>query len=166
MKDIVSNQQEHLSKDKQQNLQLLHDLYNKMKNEGPEVLDYQYLKAQNLSPKCPNCKSINIKKNGHQQGQQMYKCKECGKNFRETTGTFVYYLHKKELILDYIRCMIEGKSLRACAAEVGISLPTSFNWRHKIISVLKSMEEDMNLSANKETEEGVIKQNKNDDISS
>ena len=28
--------------------------------------------------------------------------------------------------------MLEGKSLRACAKEVGISLPTSFRWRHKI----------------------------------
>ncbi|MBK6935269.1 MAG: hypothetical protein IPH17_09545 [Bacteroidales bacterium] len=31
----------------------------------------------------------------------------------------------KEKMLDYIRCVVAGKSLRACAKEEGISLPTS-----------------------------------------
>jgi len=42
-----------------------------MKLQGNDVVDYQHLKAQSVSPQCPNCKSIHIKKNGHQQGQQM-----------------------------------------------------------------------------------------------
>jgi transposase-like protein len=145
MKNIVSNLQEHLSKGKHQNLEFLNDLYNKMKNDGTDVLDYQHLKAQSVSPQCPNCHSIHIKKNGHQQGQQMYKCKDCGKNFRETTGTFVYYLHKKELMLDYIRLMLEGKTLRQCSKELGISLPTSFEWRHRILSALRSFENNVNF---------------------
>ena len=48
-------------------------------------------------------------------------------------------------MLDYIRCMIAGKSLRACAKEVGISLPTSFAWRHKILAALQSFEDNINF---------------------
>ena len=40
---------------------------------------------------------------------QNYRCKDCGRQFRVTTGTFVYRLQKKEKMLDYIRCMIAGK---------------------------------------------------------
>ena len=145
MKNIVSNLQEHLSQGKQLNLEFLNNLYNKMKLQGNDVVDYQHLKAQSVSPQCPNCKSIHIKKNGHQQGQQVYKCKNCGKNFRETTGTFVYYLHKKELMLDYIRLMLEGKTLRQCSKELRISLSTSFEWRHRILCALRSFEYIVNF---------------------
>ncbi|MBK6933820.1 MAG: hypothetical protein IPH17_01670 [Bacteroidales bacterium] len=48
-------------------------------------------------------------------------------------------------MLDYIRCMLEGKTLRACAAEVGISLPTSFAWRHRIISALRTFENNIDF---------------------
>ncbi len=157
MKNIVSNLQEHLSKGKHQNLEFLNDLYNKMKNDGSDVLDYQHLKAQSVSPQCPSCHSIHIKKNGHQQGLQMYKCKDCGKNFRETTGTFVYYLHKKELMLDYIRLMLEGKTLRQCSKELHISLPTSFEWRHRILSALRSFENNVNFFGIMEIDELLMK---------
>jgi DNA-directed RNA polymerase subunit RPC12/RpoP len=76
---------------------------------------------------------------------QNYRCKDCGRQFRVTTGTFVYRLQKKEKMLDYIRCMVAGKSLRACAKEVGISLPTSFAWRHKILAALQSFEDNINF---------------------
>jgi len=135
-------------------------LYKMLMTDGANAVDCQDLKTQSVSQKCPNCKSIHIKKNGHQHGQQIYKCKNCGKNFRETTGTLVYYLHKKELMLDYLRCMLEGKSLRACASEVGISLPTSFAWRHKILSALESLNENIKIYSIIETDEFILKQNK------
>ena len=39
--------------------------------------------------------------------------------------------------LSYIKCMIEGNSIRKCAAIVEISVPTSFLWRHKILDALR-----------------------------
>ena len=39
--------------------------------------------------------------------------------------------------------MLEGKTHRASAAEVGISLPTSFAWRHRIISALRTFENNI-----------------------
>ena len=84
--------------------------------------------------------SNHIIKNGLQNGMQNYRCKDCGRQFRVTTGTFVYRLQKKEKMLDYIRCMVAGKSLRACAKEVGISLPLS------LIHILSGTPDSENLT--------------------
>ncbi|HOB77817.1 MAG TPA: IS1595 family transposase, partial [Bacteroidales bacterium] len=59
----------------------------------------------------------------------------------------------KEKMLDYIRCMLEGKTLRACAKEVGISLPTSFAWRHRILAALRNFEANVNFFGIVEVEE-------------
>jgi protease II len=49
--------------------------------------------------------------------------------------------------------MLEGKSLRACAREVGISLPTSFKWRHKILAAIQGLEGGINFTGITETDE-------------
>ena len=48
-------------------------------------------------------------------------------------------------MLDYIRCMLEVKTLRFCAKEVGFSLPTSFSWRHRILAALRKFEANVNF---------------------
>jgi len=75
MKNIVSNLQEHLSQGKQLNLEFLNNLYNKMKLQGNDVVDYQHLKAQSVSPQCPNCKSIHIKKMGTNKANKCINAK-------------------------------------------------------------------------------------------
>jgi transposase-like protein len=152
MSDLFNNVDYYNSLSEEHKREFIDKLYQMLIADGANALDYKGLKAQSVSPQCPYCKSIHIKKNGHQRGQQVYKCKNCGKNFRETTGTIIYYLHKKELMLDYLRCMLEGKSIRACAREVGISVPTSFNWKHKILSALKSLDEEIKFSIIIETD--------------
>ena len=74
---------------------------------------------------------------------QDYRCKDCGRQYRVTTGTFVYRLQKKEKMLDYIRSMVAVKSHRACAKEEGISIPTSNARRHKILAALQSFEDNI-----------------------
>jgi len=49
--------------------------------------------------------------------------------------------------------MLEGKSLRACAKEIGISLPTSFRWRHKILAAIQGLEGGINFSGITEADE-------------
>ncbi|OQC47851.1 MAG: ISXO2-like transposase domain protein [Bacteroidetes bacterium ADurb.Bin035] len=56
-------------------------------------------------------------------------------------------------MLDYMRCMLEGKSLRACANEVGICLKTSFEWRHKILAAIRSLEGGISFSGIVEADE-------------
>ena len=53
--------------------------------------------------------------------------------------------------------MFEGKSLRACASEVGISLRTSFNWRHKILAAIKSLQGGISFSGIVEADELLMK---------
>lgn len=86
-----------------------------------------------LSTNCPTCNSTRRIKSGTENGIQRFKCKHCGKHYRETTGSTVFRMHKKQLIDKYIQCMIEGQSLRKTAKETGISLSTAFIWRHKFL---------------------------------
>jgi len=92
-----------------------------------------------LGEKCPHCKSKSYVANGRLKGVQRYKCKECGKFFSETTGTALEGLHKKDKFSKYLWCMFMGYSIRKCASEAGISIPTSFNWRHKILGSLSEI---------------------------
>ncbi|MFY9407304.1 MAG: IS1595 family transposase [Bacteroidales bacterium] len=153
MKEIVDNLEEYLSMSKQENLEFLDQLYHLMNQINADAVDYQGLKIHHAPPLCPDCQSNRIVKNGFQGGQQMYICRKCGRHFRVTTGTFVYRIQKKEKMLDYIRCMLEGKTLRACAKEVGISLPTSFAWRHRILAALRNFEDNVNFFGIVEVEE-------------
>jgi len=84
--------------------------------------------------KCPYCKSKSYVANGSLKGVQRYRCKGCGRFFSETTGTTLEGLHKKDKFSKYLWCMFMGYSIRKCASETGISIPTSFKWRHKILS--------------------------------
>ena len=66
----------------------------------------------------------------------MYKCVSCEKWFSSTTGTPLWDIKKKEKWQSYIACMQQGMSIKKTAKAVGISIQTSFDWRHKILSVL------------------------------
>ena len=145
MKQIIDDVDEYISMGKQENLAFLDNLYNLLLEKEADAVDYQEVKTLSAAPLCPNCESSNIIKNGRQQGQQLYICKDCNRNFRVTTGTFVYKIQKREKMLGYIRCMLEDKTLQQCADEVGISLPTSFAWRHRILAALRSFDNNVNF---------------------
>jgi transposase-like protein len=85
---------------------------------------------------CPYCNSANVYKRGKQNDVQMYQCKECNKWYSATTGTPLWDIKKKEKWQHYLQCMQQGMSIKKTAKEVGISIQTSFTWRHKILSVL------------------------------
>ena len=105
MKKIVENTSKYLAMSKEENKEFLDNLYSLMKKLEADVVDYQSLKILSAPPLCPDCRSNHIIKNGLQNRTQNYRCKDCGRQFRVTTGTFVYRLQKKEKMLDYIRCM-------------------------------------------------------------
>ena len=88
---------------------------------------------QNYPISCPHCKSETIVGYGKYRDRKRYKCKSCGKTFNDLTGTSVSHIHKKAEWEMYISCIADGLSLRAAADQVGISLRTSFLWRHKIL---------------------------------
>jgi hypothetical protein len=73
-------------------------------------------------------------KRGIANGVQCYSCKNCKRQFRETTGTALFYLQKKDRLQAYLEEMKNGTSIKKTAKIVGISIQTSFDWRHKILS--------------------------------
>lgn len=85
---------------------------------------------------CPYCKSSNVYKRGKQNEVQMYPCRECIKWYSETTGTPLYDIKLKLKWPAYLRCMEQGMPIKKIAKEIGISIQTSFDWRHKILSSL------------------------------
>ncbi len=83
---------------------------------------------------CPSCASSEFHRHGKDLGIQRYRCKECGRTFKETINTPLHWIHDKKKMQDYLLTMYEHKSLRTAADEIGICEVTSFNWRHKILS--------------------------------
>ena len=133
--------------------EFLDNLYEFLNSNRLTALDYQRIKILSTAPICPRCRCEYVTKAGVHNGRQVYKCKNCKYQFRETAKSLVYYSHKYYLLVDYIKCMLEGKSLRTCASEVGISLPTSFRWRHKILAAIQGLEGGINFSGITETDE-------------
>lgn len=91
---------------------------------------------------CPHCKDDRIRANGKLKGVQRYLCNSCGKNFSETTGKFWFALKKKDKINKYLYCLLSGYSIRKSARETEISIQTSFNWRHKLLTSFSNVSID------------------------
>ncbi|MEX0810609.1 MAG: IS1595 family transposase [Chitinophagales bacterium] len=104
-----------------------------------EELEAEVGESSHRKP-CPHCKSQKVYKRGKQKGVQMYQCRECDKWYSQTTGTPLWDIKKKEKWQHYLECMQRGTGIKKTAEEVGISIQTSFDWRHKILSTLGSQE--------------------------
>lgn len=88
---------------------------------------------------CPHCNSDEIVGHGNYQNRKRYKCRTCKKTFNDLTGTSVSHIHKKDEFHSYLHCIANNLTLRDAAKQVGISLKTSFLWRHKIIGAFKDI---------------------------
>ncbi len=104
----------------------------------------------------PNCAAHGaFKKNGTYRGRQRYLCKACKRTFNDLTNTPVHGTHFMDKWGAYLLAMEQGLSLRKCAQRVGISLPTSFAWRHKILHAL-SVLKNQSLEGIVETDETYV----------
>ena len=93
--------------------------------------------------KCPHCNSTHVVGNGkNTNGVQRYRCRGCKKSFGSTTGKVWYAMHKKDKLKAYMHCLLSGYSIRKSASQVGISLATSFSWRHKLLTSIKTVSSD------------------------
>jgi transposase-like protein len=104
-----------------------------------KVSQLELSKQQERKP-CPYCGSERVYKKGKYKGVQVYVCRDCGRSYRETTGTSLYRIKKREKLGDYIKLMLQGCSIRCISERLGISVQTSFDWRHKILSALNKLE--------------------------
>jgi len=90
---------------------------------------------------CPHCESKKHYRYGMDKGSQRFKCRTCNKTFTEYTGTWIAGLHKKELINDYVELMHQQLSLDKIKNALCINKKTAFDWRHKILSSFRDIDE-------------------------
>ena len=109
-----------------------HELSGVIPEEAKEDIKHKRKKKP-----CPYCSSTNVYRRGKQNGSQTYQCKDCKKHYRETTGTPLYNIQIKEKWQSYLNLMERGTPIKKIAKEIGISIQTSFDWRHKILSSLE-----------------------------
>lgn len=117
--------------------ELLGELLIEQELEGKIIQEAseEVVNKRNKKP-CPHCNSIKVHKRGKQKGVQMYKCTNCQKWYSETNGTPLYDIKLKSKWQSYLHCMEQGLPIKTIAKKLGISIQTSFDWRHKILSSL------------------------------
>jgi transposase-like protein len=87
---------------------------------------------------CPHCSGNAIRHGKTAAGGQRYRCKQCGRTFVITAKTPIGYTKKSGTTWrKYLECFVNQKPLRKSAKDCGISLPTAFLWRHKILDCLE-----------------------------
>ena len=89
---------------------------------------------------CPHCQSHSTIKRGMIRDSQVEKftCKSCKKHFSGSYGTALFRIQRKDKWQAYLKLMEQGMSIKKAAKELGISIQTSFDWRHKILASLQS----------------------------
>jgi len=86
---------------------------------------------------CPDCDSIRLYRHGHAHGLQRYRCRDCGRTCNALTNTPLARLRHKPRWLDYLAGMLDSRSVRRTAADLGIASATSFRWRHRFLHLSK-----------------------------
>lgn len=90
-------------------------------------------------PCCGHCHSKNVRGWSSQGGMKRYRCKACNKTFNALTGTPLAYLHRRDAWFAYAQALADGLSLRKAAKRCGVSLDTSFRWRHRFLTTAQSV---------------------------
>lgn len=124
---------------------LLNAKNNNLKNTNNQIV---------VLEECPHCHSKHFVKFGKYKNSQKYFCKDCHTHFRTTENTILKKSRKDISVWnEYIKCMLDKKSLRDTAEICGISLQTSFIWRHKILDILAKAMNNTKLNGIIESDE-------------
>jgi transposase-like protein len=89
---------------------------------------------------CPFCNSTKIICSGYYKDYQRFKCNPCKRTFTSNNGNVFHYLKNKDKFIEYIKLFFEDSylTIKEIALKIGISIETSFQWRHRILISLKS----------------------------
>ena len=88
---------------------------------------------------CPHCEAVDIYGHGKYKGRRRYKCRSCSKTFNDFTGTAIDGVKKLEQFQEYLLLLVESVTIRRAAKEIGVNMKTIFDWRHKLLSSLESL---------------------------
>lgn len=89
---------------------------------------------------CPHCHTGSPVRYGRTSGLQRYKCHGCRKTFNALTGTPLAGLHRRDQWPAFAQALIEGDSVRASAARIGVHRNTAFRWRHRFLAAPAKMQ--------------------------
>ena len=87
-----------------------------------------------VPPRCPQCASAHVLRNGHVNGLQRYRRHDCRRTFNALTGTALARLHQRGKWLNRSAVLAEGQALRQVARQLNIALSTAHRWRHRFLS--------------------------------
>jgi transposase-like protein len=87
---------------------------------------------------CPVCRSDRYHKHGRSDGLQRYRCIACSKTFNALSGTPLARLRHRAKWLDFTQSMLDSRSVRRAAADLGIHKNTSFRWRHRFLTLTRT----------------------------
>ena len=134
---------------------------NKVINSNINDSNFIMLKNKTID-KCPYCKNKEFIKYGNYNKAQRYKCKnkECSKTFNESNECPFRYSHKFSKLWEaYYKLMLNGNTIRECAAKLNITIVTSFFWRHKILHDLRNKINKEELNSYVELTKLIVKEN-------
>lgn len=98
-----------------------------------QVIESSFGKA----PKCPHCNSEELQRWGIRNQRQRFRCKTCHKTLNAFTKTHLARLRQPEKWYQYLKGMTHSLTLRPAAKECGITLKTSFRWRHRFLQAIE-----------------------------
>ncbi len=109
---------------------------------------------------CNKCGSILYKNGKTKTGVQKYICSECKHTISETTGTITYCSKLSFCVWkNIIDNLLDGFSIRRIAEENDISVPTSFQLRHKVLFALDNYIKNIQLENSAQSDEKYFKIN-------
>lgn len=88
---------------------------------------------------CPACGCRVLVFWGARKGLPRIRCKGCTTTFTVLSGSPLARQSHRERWLQYAGCLLDGLTIRSAAKECGISVPTSFRWRHRFLATIDSM---------------------------
>ena len=83
--------------------------------------------------RCPSCACERYYRYGQANGLQRYRCRACSRTFNDLSGTPLARLRLREKWLDYLSTVLDSKSVRAAAGDVGVHRNTAFRWHHRFL---------------------------------
>jgi transposase-like protein len=87
--------------------------------------------------RCPHCATSRIHRHGSTGGLQRYRCLTCRRTFNALTGTPFAFLRLRGKWLPFLQAVLDSRTVRGAANNIGIHRNTSFRWRHRFMGAAR-----------------------------
>jgi len=88
---------------------------------------------------CPHCQNDDIHGHGKYKGRRRYKYKQCNKTFNDFTRKAISGIKKIDKFQEYLELTLNSLTIRKAAKILILNVKSIFDWRHKLVSSLESI---------------------------